>query len=706
MIRTFYFYSLTLMFMFFAVKGFANFNDIGSGTLLLDFDNSPKTRWVAPTLKTDVELDVTGPIVRATLTQTFSNPGTQWAQGTYVFPLPETAAVDQLLMKVGDRVIEGEIKEKDEARQIFDEASKSGKKASLVSQQRENLFVTRVANIPPGESISVTIEYQHPVDKRGDIYSLRFPMTITPRYTPATPVDTNSVSGFDDNSDASHSPQSSVNRMPLTDRSIGKPEDLSPPWGAQGSNKNPTSLTLTLRPGFELDTVRSLFHLTNETRIDDNVFQLTLAEDDHEANRDFIVQWSPRQLQRPQVELFSEPSANQNDSSPEGSEVEDYHLLMVTPPAAELVTAASRREVIFVLDTSGSMGGESIRQAKRAVSWSLDRLQAHDRFNIIEFNSGSWNLFGNAELATTRNLNRAKQFVNSLEARGGTEMKPALEAALCGFCSQQDSLRQVVFITDGAVGNEDELFKVIKGKLGNSRLFTVGIGSAPNTFFMTKAAQAGRGTYTYIGDISTAGEAMAALFLTMESPMLTDVRITGDASHPLSISPHPIPDVYADRSLVIFLKGPLPPTLRIEANAGDKKWSHTLPAAASAEGKGIKTLWGRNQIESLMDQYRFSRDQHSRDRIRSTVTDIALRHHLVSAFTSLVAVEKTASRPAEAQSREHTLANNSPHGTRFGLSATATSSELSLLAGLLLMLAALFLRFYINEPGGRLAREI
>lgn len=679
MIRALCYFSITFIFIFFAVKSFASFNDLGSGTLLLQFEDNPQKQWVAPSLETEVNIEVTGPIVRATLIQTFTNPGKDWAHGTYGFPLPETAAVDRLRMVIGERVIEGEIKEKEEARQIFENAKQSGKKASLVKQQRENLFVTRVANIPPGESIRISIEYQHPVNKQGDIYSLRFPMTITPRYRPGIAIESNTGA-------ASTNQTASENGNLASSSGLqgGKPDDIHPPWARQGVNNNPTNLSITLLPGFKLDNLRSLFHQVEKTPRGDNGFTLLLDKDQHQANRDFVLQWTPELNNVPQVELFSERIEGLTGT-------EDYHLLMVTPPAPELVASTPAREIIFVLDTSGSMGGESIRQAKRALSWSLDRLGSDDRFNIIEFNSGSWNLFGSSQGASNGNLTRAKAFVDSLNARGGTEMKPALEAALCGFCAHQGRLRQVVFITDGAIGNEDELFKVIKGKLGNSRLFTVGIGAAPNTYFMRKAAETGRGTYTYIGDISKAGEAMAELFLTMESPMLTDVSVKGDSQSPLDISPAPVPDIYAGRSLVLFLKGPLPSKLKIEGNAGTKEWHQIIDTAHSKEGKGIRTLWGRSRVETLMDKYRFSYDQAAKKEIRGLVVDTALKHHLVSAFTSLVAVEKTKARPADKEGRDHLLANNSPYGTRFGLTSTATNSGISLLAGLALLLIALAL---------------
>jgi Ca-activated chloride channel homolog len=642
----------------------ANFNDLESGILLLQFEDSA-LQWVAPSLSQNVAIEVTGPVVRATVTQTFRNPGTTWANATFVFPLPETAAVDHMRLETDDRIIEGLIKEKGEAKQLYEAAKQQGRKASLVSQARNNLFTTRLANLAPGESVKVRIEYQQSVDRYGDTYSLRFPMTLTPRYIPGTPINA------EDN-------EMSLTPSPPETDAVPDATEITPPWHPQGDNNHPTRLTVDLQPGFALGEVESLHHQVQQHTSDSEGVTLVLDQHTHEANRDFVLQWRPAEQNQPQLQLFSE---TRNGDS--------VHLLMMTPPQLDLIGELPPRELIFIVDTSGSMGGESIRQAKSALTWSLDRLRPEDTFNIIEFNSGSWSLFGSAQQASSHHIDKAKTFVGNLKARGGTEMRYALEMALCGYCRASDRLRQVIFLTDGAVGNEDELFGIIKGKLGNSRLFTIGIGSAPNSYFMRKAAAVGRGTSTHIGKIEESANIMTELFTALESPVITDIQLSADANSTLSWLPDPVPDIYAGSPLVALASGQLPNKITVTGKLAGQPWKTVIDTATRQPRRGIQNLWGRQRIEQLMDEYRYTRDDAERQRLRSQIVGVARQHHLVSAFTSLVAVDISPSRPANEKGQDHALANNSPQGTHFGLATTATPAALHLIVGFALVLLSL-----------------
>ena len=659
----------------------ATFNDLHSGTLLLDFAGDVDTRWVAPGLETDVELLVSGPVVRATVTQTFANPGDQWANATYVFPLPETAAVDHMTLVVGERIIEGQIQPREKARAMFDEARRAGKKASLVSQQRPNLFTTGVANIPPGEEIRVSIQYQQPVDRDGDLYSLRFPMTITPRYIPGRPL------AVDDSEAATPGDGWSPDTDAVPDASA-----ITPPWGPGGTDNHPTRVRVSLQPGFALASVDSLYHQVQREDHSADGVTLTLSPQAHRANRDFVLQWQPAASAEPQVAAFSERR---------GGEL--YSLLMFTPPAPALAAPPPPREVVFVIDTSGSMGGEPIRQARRALRWALDRLRPEDRFNIIEFNSGHWPLFGTARQATTGNLKRATAFVDRLEARGGTEMLGAMDEALCPGCGQSEILRQVIFLTDGAIGNEDQLFQLIQQRLGANRLFTVGIGGAPNSYFMRKAAETGRGTYTYVASLDGAGEAMARLFATLEAPMLTDLAL--EVGGELEITPNPLPDLYAGQPLVVLARGEIATPVTLSGRLGSRPWRQVVNPESVVERPGIAALWGRSRIDDLGDRRRYSRNEKSRQQLEREITDLALEHHLVSAFTSLVAVDVSPGRPADADARDHHVANNSPAGTGFGLAATATPAALKLMLGTIFALLALTLVGWQRHLDRRRAAE-
>jgi len=232
-----------------------------------------------------------------------------------------------------------------------------------------------------------------------------------------------------------------------------------------------------------------------------------------------------------------------------------YGLLMVMPPQPQPTTGQKQgrdRELVLVLDVSGSMQGGSIRQARSAALQAISQLTINDSFNLIFFNNRSWRLFPAAVPANAQNIRLARSALINLQADGGTEMFPALEMALQA-APKGEGLRQVVFVTDGAVSNEKRLFSLIRNRLGNSRLFTVGIGSAPNSYFMRKAAQAGRGTFTYVSRPNEVDQKMNALMLSLNSPVLTDLKLSMTAAN-LDILPAPLPDVYLGEPVYAYFK--------------------------------------------------------------------------------------------------------------------------------------------------------
>jgi Ca-activated chloride channel homolog len=320
---------------------------------------------------------------------------------------------------------------------------------------------------------------------------------------------------------------------------------------------------------------------------------------------------------------------------------------------------------------------------------ALDRLRPGDRFNVIEFNSLTHALFTAPMPVDPATLDAARAFVRGLSARGGTEMKPALEAALAP--PRQDGLmRQVVFMTDGAVGNEGELLQLIERRLGDRRLFTVGIGPAPNSYFMRKAAEAGRGTFTFIGDVREVKERMSALIHKLESPVLTDVRI--DWPTAVESYPRQLPDLYAGEPVVLtaaFPPGPIEGTIRLSGRAGTASWDASMPLDGGASQPGVGVLYARDRIESLQDA---RRNGAAEEDIRRETIVVALAHHLVSAYTSLVAVDVTPTAPAGTTAQKSGVAGNLPEGLTFGIGGlpqTATPAALEILVGGLLLVTAL-----------------
>jgi Ca-activated chloride channel family protein len=355
------------------------------------------------------------------------------------------------------------------------------------------------------------------------------------------------------------------------------------------------------------------------------------------ANRDFELTWTAKPLAKPAAALFREEIDG-----------EDYLLAFVTPPqAAEMTEAPQPREVIFVQDVSGSMGGTSIEQAREALEMAVKRLRSEDRFNIITFSS-DFDMFHRAPVqATPGAVADAVRRIRALEAGGGTEMAPALSLALQDTSPDRSTLRQIVFLTDGAVGNEAFLFTLIDRALGRSRLFTVGIGSAPNSYFMTRAAEMGRGAHVTISDLSQVRERMADLFAKIETPAMTNLTATWPDDMKAEFWPNPLPDLYAGEPVALAVKSPdASGTLTLSGDRGDERWTVSLPLDKAGSREGIGKLWARSKIRALEGlRNKAGTTTAQQELADDELLQTALTHSLVSRRTSLVAVDVEVSRP-------------------------------------------------------------
>jgi len=316
------------------------------------------------------------------------------------------------------------------------------------------------------------------------------------------------------------------------------------------------------------------------------------------------------------------------------------------------------RETIFVIDTSGSMEGASIGQAKEALRLALMRLAPEDSFNLIQFNSTASRLWGSSRSATSENVSQASRYVKRLSAEGGTEMMNALRLAL-GQTAESNKVRQVIFITDGEVANESTLFGYIKKNLGRSRLFTVGIGSAPNSHFMTKAAEYGSGSFTYIGSTSEVQKKMGELFSKLESPVLSQIVIDWKGQR-AEHWPKYIPDLYLGEPVVIAAKLPkLGAEVGIHGWRGGKPWAVDFKLEGGSTHSGIDRLFARRKIDALNSRLLDGADA---DAVRAEIVAIGLNHHLVTKHTSLVAVEQVVSRPQGESLASAAVPTNLPKG--------------------------------------------
>jgi Ca-activated chloride channel family protein len=725
----------------------------------------------APILDTDVRLRVTGMIVRARVIQRFVNPHEEWMEGIYTFPLPETAAVDGLDMILGGRVVQGQIHEKEEARQVYETAKREGVKTSLVEQQRPNLFTTRVANIGPGEEVEVELRYQQTLDWEAGSFRLRFPMTITPRYHPSPDVPrlpptvvTTSLSAVGGGTSSSGAPEVAWEGYPGapgpggSQASCGNQQSLAP--GVQRAVRwtgpvvgavdtamrqiydpsppvNPLRLTVELDAGVPLASLDSPHHAVDLTEIDGNRgrYEITLARGAVSADRDFELVWRPELGSEPRAALFTEELG-----------LDTYALLMVLPPDSDSVGFQRLpRETIFVIDISVSMAGASLREAKASLLFALDRLAPEDSFNVLSFSARTRALFPGSWPADPEVIDRARNWVRGLTVEGGTEMLPALLAALDGRPEGYGdagarAVKQVIFITDGGVDNEDELFTAIETHLGEAHLFTVGIGSAPNSHFMRRAAEMGRGTFTQIGDGGQVRERMQELFTKLESPALTGVEVQWDDPG-AEMYPQWVPDLYAGEPVVVAARLiHLGDQVRLVGQRDGSWWDEELPLAAltsrsavggSANGEsvierstdrgggtvetGIGKLWARRKITALLDEWRRTpthgpdgSPSPKREELRRQVVELAVAHHLVSRFTSLVAVDVTPERPDGSPLASRRVPNVRPAGATWQipgyLPSGGTSARRSLWLGLALLSLVLVLRRLLGPLGASVPR--
>jgi Ca-activated chloride channel family protein len=367
---------------------------------------------------------------------------------------------------------------------------------------------------------------------------------------------------------------------------------------------------------------------------------------------------------------------------------------MVVPPSEEFVeTVRLPRETVFVIDTSGSMGGASIAQAREALLMALDQLRAEDFFNIIEFDSSFTTLYPESRPAMPAALAEARRWVERLQANGGTEMMAPLLAALADP-AEHTPLRQVIFITDGCVGNEDALFSAIDRELGRSRLFTVGIGSAPNSHFMERAAGFGRGSFTHIGTPAEVVRKMSELFAKLENPVLADIELVWPDPD-AEAWPERVPDLYAGEPVVVTaLLGTIHGELVTTGVRAHQGWEQRLPLGVGSERSGIHRLWARRKIAALMDMRARGVPE---DEVRTQVVEVAMAHRLVSKYTSLVAVDVTPSRPTAEALEGGAMPTNLPAGWQYekvfgSLPRGATSGRLYLLTALAALLAGLAVR--------------
>src|SRR6266436_995617 len=618
-----------------------------------------------PLVHTDVTLDVRGLASAATVTQQYMNSGTEPIEAVYVFPLPHDSAVYDLEIRIGNRLFRSTIREREEAKRVYDSAKSEGKRAALVEEERPNIFTASVANLMPGDHIDVRLRYVQPLSWEDGRIRLVFPMVVGPRYIPGSQAVSHTGTGWAVDTDA-----------------VSDASRITPPVRNPGSRPgHDISLSVDLDSGFEFGSINSVSHAITVRRLPDGRRHVELASGATIPNKDFVLEVQQAESTQPKTALFL---------SPEPGTGETYFLLSAFPPTVQPVKRMPV-EMLYMIDVSGSMGGTSITQAREALLQALDRLGPNDRFGILAFNHAYYEFASEPLTATSENIAAARRFVQNLEAGGGTEMLPALLHVM-RKPETPGYLRHIILLTDGDLGNEEQIFAALRLKLGGARLYTVAIGSAPNFFLATKMAQFGRGTFTHIADIGEIREQMGRLLETIESPVLTDVKLTFEGVQTAEVYPQRVPDLFLRQPLLLYGRISQGRTGRVHltARTGDQPYeaNFAFDASTASFHPGITTLWARQRVEDLVDRWRLS-DEDSRPEIRSTLIAHAIRYRLVTRFTSLVAVEEVVANTSGG-SATVPVPTELPAGMQldrvFGAPATGTADAFLEALGVVLLL--------------------
>lgn len=558
---------------------------------------------VCPLKNTRVRADISGFIARVRVVQEFQNDFTEPIEAVYTFPLSQNGAVDDMTMTIGDRVIKGKIMKRAAARQVYEEAKEEGKAASLLDQERPNIFTQSVANIPPGEKIVIEISYVETLKYEDGEYEFVFPMVVAPRYTPVTMKDEEA-------------------------------EKVSPPV-SQTRTGHDISIEVNLDAGVPVELLRSS-HDVESVNLSSNSARVTLKGYKTIPNKDFVFRYDVTG-KRIEDALLTHRDARGG-----------FFTLILQPPDKFAVNDVTPKEIVFVLDTSGSMDGRPIEKAKEAMQLSLDGLYPDDTFNVITFAGDTEILFDKPVYATQANLDKARAFLEEHESDGGTEMMTAIKAAL-EPSDLQEHIRVVCFMTDGMVGNDNQIIAEIR-KHPKARVFSFGIGDSVNRYLLDKMAAEGNGEHEYVGLEDDGSKAAKRFYERVRTPLLTDISIDWGGLAVTETYPREIPDLFSAKPVVIHGRYSKPgnATIRLRGKMAGRLYSRDieiyLPATGAANDV-LAPIWARQKIDDLIGKslkYNAEDDELQlalRLPTKNLITSLALEYRLMTEFTSFVAVE-------------------------------------------------------------------
>lgn len=558
-----------------------------------------------PLKSTEVTTNIDGVIADTYVVQTYANQGKEPINASYVFPASTKVTIHGMQMQVGNQTVTATIKEKEEAKEEFEAAKSEGKSASMLSEERANVFTMDVANIMPGDEVRIELHYTEMITPSEGTYQFVYPTVTGPRYV-----------------------------GPILDDSGNREEWTGTPYLKEGST--PTDdykINVTVSSGVPITSLSSSSHDINIEWTENTTAHVSLANSsDYAGNRDFILDY---RLTGEQINAGLITSQNEN---------ENVFMLMIQPPERYEIEEIPPREYIFVLDVSGSMSGFPLDTAKELINNLVSGLRETDTFNLILFSGDSQQMADSSVPATKENIDKALKLISEQEGAGGTELEAALEDAL-NTPADEDVSRNIVIISDGYIRGESEVFELVNENLESADFFPFGIGSAVNRYLVEGIAAIGQGEPFVVTDEEEAEEVAERFRTYIQSPVLTDIKVSFEGFDTYDVEPAVLPTLYAQKPIVLLgkWKGEAEGTIQIEGMTGEGEYSQTIDVADSIDGQNdaVGYLWARKRVERLTDYGRTTDDSA----IKAEVTQIGLNYNMITPYTSFVAVIDTVRNP-------------------------------------------------------------
>lgn len=551
-----------------------------------------------PLKSTDVNTTIEGIIADTYVVQTYANQGTKPINASYIFPASTKVTIHGMKMQIGNQIVTAVIKEKEEAKEEFETAKSEGKSASMLSEERANVFTMDVANIMPGDEVRIELHYTELITPTDGIYQFVYPTVVGPRYV-----------------------------GPVLDDTGNREEWTGTPYLPEGTAPaDQYHINVTVASGVPISSLSSSSHDVKIDWEENTTAHVSLADpSDYAGNRDFILDYK---LTGDEINTGLITSQGEN---------ENYFMLMIQPPERYEPEEIPPREYIFVLDVSGSMSGFPLDTAKKLINNLVSGLRETDTFNLILFSGDSLQMADNSVPATKENVQKALRLINEQNGAGGTELASALEDAV-QIPAAKDTSRNIVIITDGYIYGESEVFDMIRDNMEQADFFSFGIGSAVNRYLIEGIASIGQGEPFIVTD-ETEASAVADKFRTyIQSPVLTDIRVVFEGMDTYDFEPTVLPTLYAQKPIVLLGKwrGEAAGTIRISGMTGEGKYSQSIDVSEAKNGQNdaVGYLWARKRVERLTDYGRSEDDP----KVRAEVTQIGLEHHMITPYTSFIAV--------------------------------------------------------------------